>query len=363
MKFIDGTGKLDRNKNMKAEINSNCLNRIKTLINRVIHGQKGFIEFGGYLIGSFDGVGVHIIDYIYDDKSQATSTRVKFDETAYDKAMLKIESKNKPEDNLYVCGTWHVHPPGFGTQYSSVDEKLLFQERMLIYTDDPNLAVAPKVHLIFDGHTVDFSAYTMDFKSKYNKFEIIRESPVLGYGNLKIEIIADIIYNFLKQHIGRELRREIPKNVICVESESKKLVLNEYNPFTFWDSPDNPNYGDYIVIGFWKHFNYINIPEAFEKIFLENFYHKIKKNRKIIYARIFTGGEINPEIFEVNRETSVFEQQIFFKRVKVEEVNLNSAPNITPKEETQIIRDKVAMKYYTNKQFVNKHEQRINFKI
>jgi len=94
--------------------------------NFLMQNKKSFCEFGGLLIGHSDGKTYRIVKLFLDKEAETTEIQIKFSTKLHQRAQKWIKENSSKPDLFKILGTWHVHPPGSGTEYSDKDEKLLF---------------------------------------------------------------------------------------------------------------------------------------------------------------------------------------------------------------------------------------------
>lgn len=121
-------------------------------------------EEGGYLIGRFNGTAVEVVTYTLDRAADRTPATIRFREAHMDHVADLIRDLRDP--TLYRVGTWHTHPPGFGTRYSSVDAEYLFVEHAVLRADGIDAAMLPQVHMIVGwGEVGNYQVYGMRVES------------------------------------------------------------------------------------------------------------------------------------------------------------------------------------------------------
>jgi len=84
--------------------------------------------------------------FVLDENASESASYMQLSFDVLDKAerIAKKQSASSGVEHFRV-GTWHVHPPGNGYNFSTTDRNHLFMERILIKTDVP-LAVSPQSH-------------------------------------------------------------------------------------------------------------------------------------------------------------------------------------------------------------------------
>ncbi|NVB39840.1 hypothetical protein G6O69_18500 [Pseudenhygromyxa sp. WMMC2535] len=233
---------------------SECVRELRGVLRRLLD----FVEVGGPLVGTFDGRQLTIIDFLLDHDAEATAGSIRLSFDILDSAeRLALRRSRDSSRTFGFIGTWHVHPPGYGSQFSQVDRHQLFQERILINAGEP-FATTPKTHLIFDGATGNFRIYTMTTVASFTR---------------KSEEFDD--------ELAREIeeRREGGADMGAYYGERWADLSFESYDDMFSPSPSHP------IIGFWKTFPFERIPDSFEDVFLENFHRKLNMT-KFKYSRV-----------------------------------------------------------------------------
>ncbi|SFG89792.1 Mov34/MPN/PAD-1 family protein [Streptomyces mirabilis] len=233
--------------------------------------RGGFVECGGLLIGSFDGLRCSVESLILDDQAISTPISIVFSPEVFERAQRTTSAERKGHDNYErgILGTWHGHPPSHG-HYSSTDEATLFQEQMRIRTDDPALALSPRVHIIIPNYGLDIDnlrVFTMQVRPQY------RIERLVDFPPLHLESAEEIRHSI---EGGSNLGLLVSRN-----QEGPPLRLERYHPKQFLKHED----GEISIVGLWKYFPYSEVVHEFEKVFLENYYQKTRME-KFLYVRV-----------------------------------------------------------------------------
>ncbi|MFF4036002.1 Mov34/MPN/PAD-1 family protein [Streptomyces sviceus] len=237
--------------------------------------RGGFVECGGLLIGSFDGVRCSVENFILDDQAISTPTSIVFSAEVFERAQAVTSTEGRGNGNRgkEILGTWHGHPPGHA-QYSSTDEATLFQEQMRIRTDDPGLALSPRVHVIIPNYGLDVDdlrVFTMQVRAEY------------VIGSLTYSLSQN--FAFLEEEILHSIRGGTSLGLLVSRSQGgEPLSLERYHPKQFLKGEE----GKISIVGLWKHFPHSQVVNEFEKVFFENYYQKTRME-KFIYARVLQG--------------------------------------------------------------------------
>jgi hypothetical protein len=236
------------------QVAKNCLEQWQA----AVRSKGKFIEQGGAIIGSFDGSRIFVSDLLHDKEATATAAYIRLSFQVLDDAeQIAAERARKSNVPHYYVGTWHVHPPGFGNQLSHTDRTRLFQERMLIKSDEP-FAEFPMGHLIFDGKTLSPRAYSMVVKANFSRQQLSHEDLQFELGEI-VRHHAD-----LGEDIGG-----------LTATSSGWEAIPYYNMGSMSGRPIPKDFR----LGFWKIYPYTKIPSTFEEVFLENFYRKVRVPR------------------------------------------------------------------------------------
>lgn len=123
-----------------------------------------FVELGGASVGRFGSGGWDVEGLVWDENSTSSWGSITFSTRFFRRVRDALTQGQE------LLGTWHLHPPGYGTAYSSVDYRKLFSDRVSLDADNIT-KFSPGVHLIFDlEHWKHPSAYTfhlpVDFEAE-----------------------------------------------------------------------------------------------------------------------------------------------------------------------------------------------------
>ncbi len=310
---------------VNVHIPEEALSRCKATVQEFTKTRKEFKELGGYLIGTYDS-NFRVSDFILDEDSESTTTRIKLSFACYE----KVEGILETNSALSYIGTWHMHPGKSKPHYSLTDKTTLFLEKLVLKTDNPSEYHCPRIHLIFSEDLEEISAYTMQVQldaqiadywtepqniqsedlerlkgiiettqAVKGEFESALKQPLPTILEAALEHLGqareDIDYLMAKlidvcefmeirstlegdrKRFEKELKSLIKKGAtlgIFYQSDDKKIGFSEYHPTQiqgFFDSG--------MLIGFWRHYHILDPPFAFQKIFLANFYKKIEEGR------------------------------------------------------------------------------------
>ena len=242
------------------------------------------VEVGGVMIGTFDGYIASIEELLLDQQADCTPTNIRLTPNIFDQAEKAAAQRSKNSlDKWFVLGTWHGHPPGYDT-FSSTDERMLFREHMLLRTDDPSLALAPRVHFIFPDYGLEtgVKAFRMKLRSEY--------------------LLKDMLENGCLQESWSELVAERTNlGVLVTKTENEKWKVKTYHPDTFASYPED----GFRIRGLWKYFPFAQIDHEFEKIFLENFFQKTLLDTFEYVRTLHQGNTLINQWFECQRKGSV----------------------------------------------------------
>ena len=267
---------------------------VKEFINEVLeesYESGRFNERGGSIFGTFDGANASIQEIVEDTYANTTSASINFSYYHYQKVLdkekkFRLSKADLISNGRYVgkIGTWHTHPPGYGANYSHVDEKTLFFEWMILSTDDPSEALKPFIHII--GCRTESSilkVFTMIIQSEYEFYEC-SERFIERIDELNIAIICD--------------------------NDNGQLIEKKYLPWLIKEAEEQET-----LNGMRISFNYSKVPLMVEKIILENFFlkkPKEKRNEEILYVRHMR-IEDTYQFFKIKREKSLNSPYTFKK--------------------------------------------------
>jgi hypothetical protein len=319
------------NVHIPEEALSNC----KATVQEFTKSRKEFKELGGYLIGRYDG-NFRVSQFILDEDSESTTTRIKLSFDCYEKVEQLLEKNSA----LSYIGTWHVHPGKSKPHYSLTDKSTLFLEKLILKTDNPSEYHCPRIHLIFSEDLEEISAYTMQVQldaqiadywtasqniqsEDLDRLKVIIETTQEAKGEFEsaLKKPLPIILEDAMAHLGQaredldylmmklidicefmEIRTTLQGDRKRFEKELNSLIkkgetlgifylvdddtigLSEYHPTEIQGYFDSG-----MLIGFWRHYKIPDPPLTFQKIFLANFYKKIEENR-FVYLKSTPNG-------------------------------------------------------------------------
>lgn len=245
---------------LNLTIEKHTLSEMQQFISdKVAAMQSDFVEFGGTLLGRFDGGTLKVIGFLYDDKAQATTALIRFSHDIMRNTKLKVLEYNRSvvraNDKIYNVGTWHVHPPACSCDYSNTDYKTIFQEKIWTQTSNPIVECA-RVHAIFEAVPDKFAFYSIHYESDFSF------SSAGDYDNI------GLIENLL-------LSSESDENQIIVKKNGE-ISLFDYHNLTEIHSND--------IIGFSRVAKNLNSYKDFEKIYWTNFFVNSKIEGEILYC-------------------------------------------------------------------------------
>lgn len=253
---------------LKLTIEKDTLLEMQKFISDKVEAmQNDFVEFGGTLLGRFDGDTLKVIGFLYDDQAQATTVLIRFSSEILRKTKLKVLEYNKSviraNDKIYNVGTWHVHPPSCSCDYSNTDYKTIFQEKIWTQTSNPVVECA-RVHAIFEAVPERFAFYSIHYESDFSI------SATENYDNLAL--IENLLLNCQSE-----------ENQIIVKSDNE-LRLLDYHNLSEVSSND--------IIGFGRFAKNIKSYEDFEKIYLTNFFVHSKIESEILYCVVHKDSQV-----------------------------------------------------------------------
>lgn len=231
------------------------------------------VEIGGVLIGTFDGSLIQVRRFLLDENAQCSPASIHLSADIFRLAENEVRQNNegRTKERWFIVGTWHTHPSGVDS-FSSTDETMLFRDRMRILTDDPSMALAPWVHLIFPGYTVkndSMRVFTMQLKSTYEL--------IYARGNRQID---KLLLEAVDSHSNIGL--------ILSKPEEDELLIDRYHPDIF----KLHHQGIMMIRGLWKCYNFWKIATTFENIFLENFFQKTELS-DFLYVRLLRKNDMD----------------------------------------------------------------------
>jgi molybdopterin/thiamine biosynthesis adenylyltransferase/proteasome lid subunit RPN8/RPN11 len=295
------------NSNLIVAADWDALNQITEQCKEFLRLQQREVELGGLTIGWFDGTRATIKELILDKDAESTPINIRLSTKIFSTVEQHLKDLNRGSSDPYILlGTWHGHPGSSNTP-STIDRTTLFQEPIRLRTDDPGLAKAPYVHLIFRdfGRTcAGVKAFTMRLACTYYLRPI---SPLVA---------AQTFCGELAQLI----ESGIWLGVLWSTDGGKTVVLKPYHPDTFMQY----KYGQGLILGLWKYYPYPQIEHEFEKVFLENFFQKVQIPQ-FNYVRLLlppSQKQPNCEWFECQRQRGVVElaEIVDFVEIPLEKV-------------------------------------------
>jgi molybdopterin/thiamine biosynthesis adenylyltransferase len=219
------------------------------------NGQRFRQEEGGYLAGRFDGEALEIVSYWRDLDAARTPASIKLREAHLDFVTEQLAQGGDP--SLYVIGTWHVHPPGYGAQPSPTDTEYLFLEHAAIRAGGLVDSRLPQAHLILGwGDIFNYRAYAM--KVKTPGLQITQTDARAEH----LHIINDALRQGCKAGIlvrSGGARYEIYAGPMIIES----LKASDLEGL-FW------------------YFPYRVIEPEVERIYLANFIHHVRQSARLL---------------------------------------------------------------------------------
>ena len=281
---------------VKLVIERKILNACIKKAKEVVASKPLFEELGGLLLGYFDGINIYATDFIYDNDANTSAGSIHFSPDIFKNARTYIR-KNKSSTLTTIVGTWHVHPPGYGTRYSDVDSSHLFQEKWLLKSDVID-APTHKAHIIIDGafgKEKPFSAYHMKILASFDTKEISAE---------KISKHKPELLEFLNSKFQ-------DKTAVLLKDKEN----NDFNIIDFLPA----NMTEENIAGFWQHYPYKDVCLDFENIYLEHYYNKTGQEN-FFYLQTFGKSDAIDEIkfFEIQRQSESKAEQFEFVDVDFE---------------------------------------------
>ncbi len=253
---------------VSIRITDDAFNECLELYDRACKGKDDitdFREFGGLIIGRTDGRNFSTEKLFFDQYALSTTVSINFSNDLRFRAEQWIEKVKLEIDDIKIIGTWHVHPPGTTAQYSITDERSLFQEKMLLYTDEP-LAEWPRIHVIFD---------LIDREKPDVKAYIMKVNGIICFSSLlkKIELESEI-----KMEIEKQKKQT---GIYGIHKVPNTQAIYPYHPEVYrWESSPASK-----ILGFWRFYSIKKVIPQFERIFLENFFYNTGLC-SFIYSRI-----------------------------------------------------------------------------
>ncbi|MBC8525887.1 MAG: hypothetical protein H8D22_03300 [Candidatus Cloacimonetes bacterium] len=270
--------------NLSIVVDKSSLNHCFVFAKRIIKSKTQFEELGGLALGYFDGITTYITKFMYDKNAITSTSSIRFSLKIFTEARCYLRKNISPTTQCIV-GTWHVHPPGYGTQYSTIDKECLFQEKWLLETDVPE-PKTQKVHLILNVKNKHFDIYTMKILSHY-KLNKLKTYDMSKY----ISIFTQFL-NYDYSEMCALLYKKEEK-----DSDTQVFSILKFRP----NNLSNKN-----LVGFWQHFPYKDICSEYEDIFLEHFHNKTKLDKFYYFKSTGDSKDIKEIfIFKVKRYSSM----------------------------------------------------------
>ncbi len=339
---------------MIVEIESGAIESIKD-DTKSLNEKKEFNEFGGYLIGSFDGTKIVIKNFYLDKYSESTSTRIKLSTDAFN----EVEEIKRNNPQLLHVGTWHVHPGNSEPFYSQTDLSTLFLEKLRITTDNPVNVDCPLIHIIFNQDMSQFNCFTLDINASLktvdinqplgisflnNTFfddsnqlfadlkEILQEDMVsddieLAISNceeiedniedlrVQLQIINEVgsynaYYNDnvkdLSQKIITFLKEKEKIGIIFID-ENSKLQLDTYRPKNIKEKYKNDS-----LLGLFIQIPFNPVTRYLEQVFIFNFLQKLNnpESEPYLFIHITAENQLKPKFFYLESFEQIYYEKI-----------------------------------------------------
>ncbi len=235
------------------------------LRSRVLYGIAEELQFGrqpfrqeegGYLAGRFDGKSLEVVSYWRDLNAARTPGSIRLRESHLDYVTDQITKSGDP--SLYVVGTWHVHPPGYGARPSPTDTEYLFLEHAAIRAGGLADSRLPQAHLILNwGDVYNYRVYAMRADVAGLKLTPCEQQP----GHLQAIEAA------LQQ--GSQTGILLQSGEPPVETYAGPLISEAFVA------------GD--LDGLFWFFPYSAIDEEVEQVYLANFVHHVRQGARSLH--------------------------------------------------------------------------------
>jgi molybdopterin/thiamine biosynthesis adenylyltransferase len=296
---------------LKLSVEKDTLSEMQKFVSdKVKEMNNDFVEFGGTLLGHFDGEVLRIVGFLYDDKAHSTSVLIRFSSDILRTTKTKIFEYNKSvikaTDKLYNVGTWHVHPPSCSCDYSNTDYKTIFQEKIWTQTSNPNVECA-RVHAIFEAIPERFAFYTIHYESDFSINQLDT------FENIETLLLSC----------------ESADNQIIVKTDTGFSLVEYQN---LLDIPQSQ------IVGFGRFAKHFKSYEDFDKIFLTNFFIHSKIEHKILYCVIYKESNVC-DFFEVSPTTIDYTEplhNVTYKSIETQVVENKKTLSVTnPYDTTQ----------------------------
>lgn len=233
---------------MRVRLRSRILYEIA---NELQFGRERFRqEEGGYLAGRFDGESLEIVSHWRDLNAARTPASIRLRESHLDYVTEQIEQTG--DSSLYVVGTWHVHPTGYGAHPSPTDTEFLFLEHAAIRAGGLADSRLPQAHLILSwGDLYSYRVYAMTVN-------------IAGLQNAPCDGLPEHLET-IKAACGQDI-------------EGGLLLRSVNGAFQAYAGPLIAEaFASDALDGFFWFFPYPMIEAEVERIYLANFVHHVRK--------------------------------------------------------------------------------------
>ncbi len=233
-----------------------------TLRTRILTGIEEKLQFasrrftqeeGGYLIGRFDGSVVEVLEFSHDLHAERSPGSIRFREEHLDAITDRLARAGVP--GLYIVGTWHIHPPGYGSHFSSVDTETLFLEHSALRAGGLDTARLPQLHLIMSwGEPATYQVFTLKVDIPWLRVEVVEPETE------HLETIRAALAQ--KKCSG-----------LLTHSATEQAEAQDYDAPSIAAALQTHN-----LDGFFKIFRYSAIHPEVEVIYIANFAHHVCQN-------------------------------------------------------------------------------------
>jgi len=344
---------------MIVEIEESAIDIIKNEAETINKGKE-FNEFGGYLIGLFDGNRITVKNFHLDKYSDSTSTRIKLSTEAFN----EIEEIIAKDPQLIHVGTWHVHPGDKEPFYSQTDLSTLFLEKLRITTDNPVNVDTPLIHVIFNQDMSLYNCFTLNVNANLKSVnlneplgtsflnrtfyddssellhglkEILNETMTtedieLAMTNceeiednmedlrIQLRIMHEVqsyntYYNENLKDITKKITtfiKETEKIGIIYIDKDSKLQVKAYRPKNIKETYKNES-----LLGFFIQLPFNSITNYLEQVFIFNFLQKLSnpESEPYIHVQITNENALNPKFFYLESFEEIFYEKIETKLI------------------------------------------------